>query len=260
MFANRSLMGNWYKQITLLLATVSSIWIEPQLAAAGNPATKVRECRELNSSYQEVYSFETENYYINVCQLEENFYYHRQSKSAGSRRNLLLPAQAILQGSVFQATVGKVVYFVGIDSDRHYSSVMLNNNEIVFEPEIEPVSRTISQSSDSSQLELGDRHLQNASLELDSPTAETEAVLACDREKSAFHPHLTGWQELVGKPISSASSYALENGYSFNYDREKNPTLALATTAAGGKIDLVIVPDSETIERVCIQSPSLGKN
>lgn len=246
-------MSNWYIQITLLLAAVSSVGIGQQTVNA-NLATAAIACRDLNSDYQEIYSFETENYYINVCQSENNFYYHRQSKLTENARNVLVPAQPILSGSVFQATIGKTVYFVGIDSDRHYSSVMLNNNEIVFEPEIEPVA-AIAQNSP----EFGDRNLQNASLELDSPAEAESPILACIRDKSAFHPHLDGWQKLIGKSITLASSYAIDNGYSFEYDREQNPTLALITTKTGGTIDLSVVPDSEIVEQVCIQPTESAK-
>ncbi|MEL6928979.1 MAG: hypothetical protein AAFO95_10115 [Cyanobacteria bacterium J06600_6] len=249
-------MDNWYKRITLLLMTVSSLWIEHRVANANNLGTAVVECRDLNSNYEEIYSFETENYHINICQLEENFYYHRRSKSKSSVSNILVPAQAILQGSVFQATMGKVVYFVGMDNDRHYSSVMLNNNEIVFEPEVDPSSSNVAQNL----TELNDRNLRNASLDLDSPMEETEQILACARDKSALHPRLEGWQELIGKPVSSANSYALKNGYSFDYNRQKNPTLALITTKTGGKIDLSVIPGSEIVEQVCVQPFQAGKN
>ena len=108
-------------------------------------ASEISSCQQVNPAYQEVYSFETENYYINICQLGSNFYYRRQSKYDESKA-LLVPA-TILIGNVFQATRGKTTYFVGKDGDRHYSSVMQNNNEIVFEPELQLQPSTVSEDS-----------------------------------------------------------------------------------------------------------------
>lgn len=235
-------MNHWYKQLTLLLATVS-LWIEPSFADTKS-ATEVVECPQINAAYQEVYSFETENYYINVCQLDNDFYYHRQSK-IDSTNNIFVPAKPVFNGSVFQATVGKIDYFVGIDSDRYYSSVMLNSNEIVLEPEIESTTLQVS--------EVTDRSLQNASLELDSPQ-ETAQTSICAGEKSAFHPGLDGWQKLIGSSTRSANKFAVNNGHNFDYDRTENPNFAFITTKAGEIIDLSVVPASEIVERVCVRS------
>jgi len=241
-------MKNWYVQLSLLVAAAASIWIEPPLAVANSLVPEVVECRELNAAYEKIYSFETENYYINVCQLDSNFYYHRQSK-LNSSGSILVPARTVFRGNVFKATVGKITYFVGVDSDRHYSSVMLNNNEIVFEPEIES-----SLSSVQNLVEVDDRSLQNASLELDSLSEDTEATLICARDKSADHPYLEGWQELIGKSTRSVDKYAQKNGHDFDYNREINANLASIETEDGATIDLGIAPALEIVERVCIQS------
>ncbi|MGL5792865.1 MAG: hypothetical protein ACRC06_00385 [Waterburya sp.] len=107
---------------------------ENQLSTAQWLADKSSECQKINVAYQEIYSFETENDYINVCQLDNNFYYHRQAKFDDDV--LLIPAEAIFGGSIFQASNGSTTYFVGKDGDRLYSSVMNNDHEIVFEPEL----------------------------------------------------------------------------------------------------------------------------
>jgi hypothetical protein len=104
---------------------------------------RISECQKINTAYKEIYSFETENYNINVCQLGSNFYYYRQAKS-DQENALLIPAQAIFNGDAFQATSGKTTYFVGRDGDRYYSSVMENNQEIVFEPEVKLPQSSLS--------------------------------------------------------------------------------------------------------------------
>lgn len=256
-------MINWYKQQTLMLIVACSLWSRQAFSVAANTlASEAISCSNINAAYQEVYSFETENYYINICQLERKFYYHRQSKLNGN--NILAPAQTVARGDVFQATVGKITYFVGVDSDRHYSSVMLNNNEIVFEPEIQSSTSTPSlqiaeissqgkSSTDYQNNQTNDRNLSNASLGLDDSGADSASPLVCAREKSAFHPHLNGWQKLIGKSTISANQYALSNGYNFSYDQE-NPNLALITTQDGATINLSIASNTEVVEQVCIQS------
>jgi len=133
---------------------------------------------------------------------------------------------------------------------------MLNNNEIVFEPEIEPPSL----SAVPKHLEVSDRHLQNASLELDDPVEDSSSALTCARDKSAFHPRLDRWQELIGKSIGSANKYAAHRGYEFDYNRANNPQQASITTEAGETIGLGIVPSSEIVEQVCIQSSEDERN
>ena len=126
-------MINWCKQNTLLLLITSYFWSGQSSDVADSIVTKA-ECSNINTAYQKVYSFETENHHINICQLGNKFYYYRQSKV--NANNILVPAEAVVRGSVFQAQADETTYFVGIDSDRYYSSVMSNNNEIVLELEI----------------------------------------------------------------------------------------------------------------------------
>ena len=94
-------------------------------------------CQRVDTTYRSVYNFEIENYYIDICQGENSFYYHRQSK-LDPTNTTLIPATAVFGGNVFQATNGKTIYFVGKDGGRYYSSVMSNNNEIVLEPALLP--------------------------------------------------------------------------------------------------------------------------
>ena len=248
---------NWYKQKKLFLVAACSMWSTlPFSVAADSLIENAIKCDFINAAYQEVYSFETENHYINICQQNSKFFYHRQSKLKGGT-NILVPATAVFLGNVYRARVGKTTYFVGIDSDRYYSSVMLNNNEMVFEPEIESISTVQVSQSDSSintnyeddNSSIGD----NANL-LDSPS-QVDRALICARDKSTLHPDLSDWQQLIGESIASANKYAVSNGHDFFYDRQ-NPDLALITTKEGATIDLGVASSNEIIERVCIQSDS----
>ncbi|MEM8676487.1 MAG: hypothetical protein AAGF83_21885 [Cyanobacteria bacterium P01_G01_bin.67] len=219
---------------------------------------RLLECQEIDPAYQEVFSFETENLLISICQLGNSFYYHRQSKF-DSTDNVLISAQAVYRGSVFQASDGKTTYFVGKNGDRYYSSVMQNNDEIIFEPQLQSPDPDLSQdlAEVNSSLPAKTRLTQtdNASLELDDPAENAEQVLICTREKSAFHPRLNGWQKLIGKSTTTANKYAVNNGYEFVYN-EQTPNIASIITVEGIVVNLSLTNQSEMVEQVCIQPES----
>jgi hypothetical protein len=197
-------MINWCKQNTLLLLITSSFWSGQSSGVSDSIVTKAVECHNVNTAYQEVYGFETENYYINICQLDEEFFYYRQSKLDASNK-LLIPAESILRGDVFQATAGRTTYFVGIESDRYYSSVMSNNNEIVFEPEILPtaaialkaiplaIKKQSSLPTDYNLLQEEDKILSNTQMALDYPEAvgEDEQLLSCTQGRATIDFSIT---------------------------------------------------------------------
>lgn len=147
-------------------------------------AKSLSACQNINSEYQEVHSFETQNYYINICQLANNFFYYRQSKYDTSS-TLLIPAQTVFGGKIFQAVDGKVTYFVGIDDNGYYSSVMQNNNEIVFEPELQLPSALLPRGDESvhtspvSDLNMNNLDFNNADLELDTNAKNSNKSLIC---------------------------------------------------------------------------------
>lgn len=151
-------------------------------------AKSLTACQNINSEYQEVYAFETQNYYINICQSANSFFYYRQSKYNMSS-TLLIPAQAVFGGKVFQAIDGKVTYFVGVDDNGYYSSVMQNNNEIVLEPELQLPSVLLPRGDESvnsspvSDLNMGNLDFNNADLELDSHAKNSNKSLTCTPDK-----------------------------------------------------------------------------
>jgi hypothetical protein len=185
-------MINWCKQNALLLLITSSLWSGQSSSVTDSIVSKGVKCHDVNTAYQEVYGFEIENYYINICQLNNEFFYYRQSKLSASNK-LLIPAESILRGDVFQATAGRTTYFVGIESDRYYSSVMTNNNEIVLELEILPtaaialkdlgltIDKQSGMSVDSNLLQEEDKILSDTKMALDYPkaVAEDEQLLSC---------------------------------------------------------------------------------
>lgn len=216
-------------------------------------AQKTFICQNLDSAYQEVYSFETEEYFISICQLEEDFYYYRQSKE-NIKETLLVRAESVFGGDVFQATDGRTIYFIGQDGDRYYSSVMKNNSEIVFEPEIESTaisSDNIQSVSSATAIDNPETEVE-VDLELRNPENFSSQSLICANENSAFHPHLDGWQKLIGKSPDIANRYAIDNGHNFIY-RQNSPQQALIKTREGGVVNLDIAVAQDTIDRVCVE-------
>ena len=219
-------------------------------------ARQQNSCQNIDSAYQEVYSFQTDNYYISICQLGDSFYYHRQSKYDDDS-TVLIPALAVSDGGVFQATSKRTTYFVGRSGDRYYSSVMQNDNEIIFEPELHPSSDTVltrDLAEVNSQLPAEGVEVDratNASLS-DRPenNLDPQQALVCTGANTSNSPSRS-WQQLLGESLNTASQYALSNGYSFIYDAQ-TPEQALITTSAA-IVNLNIAVKSDTIEQVCIR-------
>ena len=224
---------------------------------ARNPSTS---CQQSSVAYQEIYNFETENFYISVCQLENNFYYQRQSKIDLSNV-LFIPARSMFGGKVFQATDGKTNYFVGRDGDRYYSSVMLNNNEIVFEPELPPepfvfspeiIDRDVAFSF--SQIGSFDSHNWRSSkwkLNSAGKNVSTDSTAICTGDKSAFNSYFDGWHNLLGKTIDVANNYATSKGHNFIYEANSQEQ-AFIETKDGAIINLNIIVPDKIVDRVCV--------
>ena len=118
--------------------TSSSIYAQAQVYAQAQGT-----CQQLGQDYEEVYAFLTHNFYINICRQGDSFYYYRQSKS-NPEQSIVLKATAVRGGKVFKAVKGKMTYFVGVNANGYYSSVMQPNNEIVVEPEVKPETLNVN--------------------------------------------------------------------------------------------------------------------
>lgn len=280
-------MANWCKQKNNILALATWLVLggsNPPLAAQNDLvshgantsnlpkidlktnlwlAKSVALCEEKDSSYREIHSFETEYYYINICQGEDNFYYYRQSK-ADANNAFVAPAQSAFGGDVFQATYDEIIYLVGQNGDRYYSSVMQNNSEIVFEPELEPptlsadvVDSTTSEpdvavNNNTLNSELEDKSSSNIESASKSGIDSTNQFLICAGKESELNPNLHGWEKLIGQSADAVNQYALSNGHNFIYGDDAEDVQI--KTNDGKIINLNIANASKTIERVCVQS------
>ncbi|MEL6438855.1 MAG: hypothetical protein AAFQ80_06325 [Cyanobacteria bacterium J06621_8] len=255
------ILGSYWSKGLFAVFAIPSFWqfkLDNDLLLAQNNIDRTPlNCQEVNPAYLEVYSFEIEDYQISICQLEQNFYYHRQSKVNPDDR-VLVSAQAVDRGNVFQANDGRITYFAGRNGDRYYSSIVQSDDEIIFEPELELPNKVQSlYPADETLTENQSEPKDNASLELASPEENSEQVLICTSEKSAFHPRLNSWPKFIGKSMITASSYAENNGLDFIYS-ERTPNIASIITENGVVVNLSIADPKKTIEQVCIQ-PDAGE-
>ena len=217
------------------------------------------KCQKIDTIYQDIYNFETENYYISICQQGNSFYYHRESK-LDPTNVILIPARIAFGGNVFQATSGKTVYFVGKEGNRYYSSVMLNSNEIVLEPALLPtptsftpdiVNSGVSFSFDNIRLNnLKQTINADSHPELSADRRNKDNSLICIQDSSVLNPNLDRWQNLIGKSTEVANDYAVNNGHSFIYDRVSPDKAAIETKE--GKIVNLNIATGDKIERVCV--------
>ena len=70
-----------------------------------------QDCQQIDREYQAVYAFETKNFYINICQRDNTYFYSGQSKQR-DRSSIFIPAYPLDNGSSFRADNGNVSYLV----------------------------------------------------------------------------------------------------------------------------------------------------
>jgi hypothetical protein len=269
-------MGKWWKEtILLMIIAIATLKIHNLNAIARNvdqdnklsdkqgllkfnhelqnPFLLVRDgnsCLQLNKDYREIYGFETQNFYINICQYGQQFIYYRQSK-ADRHDIVMIPAETVFGGQVFQASEGKITYFVGIDSNGYYSSVMKNDNQLVVEPQIKTPTTTIGKTFDNST-EIDRQSKMTASeLDLNDYAKTNNNWRVCTQKKQDFHPRLNGWQKFIGESPDIAFNYAANNGHKFAYNDDDFQEASIQTTD-GLIVTLNIASIDRTIGRVCV--------
>ncbi|GAB4533667.1 MAG: hypothetical protein Tsb0014_19330 [Pleurocapsa sp.] len=276
-------MNNWWKNITLIFSIIfvacttqsfNAIAARSRVSKTQNyhqfltrintvqPNTRVHDwllaqnqqtCQDLQPDYQKVYDFETQNFYINICQVNGNFFYYRQSK-IDANDLIFIPAIKVFGGDVFQAVDGKVTYFVGIDEYGYYSSVMYNSNEIVFEPELPKKTTELAENARGLPKSTNQNiNVNSAEIEenLDSSRTLNSQAKICTQDKTDIDPYFNGWQEFIGESPQVIGKYATSKGHDFVYSNN-TPSHAFIETADGLIVDLNIATLSETIERVCV--------
>lgn len=254
-------MSNLWKKIVLLTAIFLGLAVLPKQPAIADYFSRRQQkfplllaqvrgnwrvCQRLGDSFKEVYAFETQNYYINICRQGQNFYYHRQSKY-DPEKTIFLPAERVFGGDIYQAVDGKITYFAGLNSDGYYSSVMHNNNEIIFEPELKAASsrrNSLTSSNDNSDLNLKNSNLESYD------RGEGDWRVCTDNSRD-INPRLSGWQKFIGQSPETINHYAVEQGHSFTYG-DRSSERAFVNTKDGLMVTLNLNELEETINRICV--------
>ena len=91
-----------------------------------------RNCQQIESAYQEVKAFETANYYVNICQKDNNYYYLGEAKT-GTINTVFIPAHSLASGAMYRANNGNVSYTIDILPDGATLTIERNGTQIVRE-------------------------------------------------------------------------------------------------------------------------------
>ena len=203
-------------------------------------------CQTLGTQYQDFYNFQTRNYYISICSKGEDWYYYREAKS-NPNDAILLPATVVFGGDVFKAVDKKVTYFVGINSDGYYSSVMYGDNRMIFEPELLniPAVATTEATVTSVEVSNSDTDLQNSDI-------TTGYWRVCTEDREDLHPYLNGWQKFIGQSPNTIDKYASAEGHNLYYSDSEPEDIAIET-ADGLIVTLDVIRLTETVGSVCVK-------
>ena len=90
-----------------------------------------RHCQQIEPAYREVKAFETANFYVNICQKDDNYYYLGEAKT-GTINTVFIPAYS-LSGAMYQANNGNVSYIINILPDGATLTIERNGTQIVRE-------------------------------------------------------------------------------------------------------------------------------
>ncbi len=69
------------------------------------------DCQQIGTAYQEVYAFETDSFYVNICQKGNAYFYSGEAKQS-DHSSIFMPAYPLKNGQGFQAENGNLSYLV----------------------------------------------------------------------------------------------------------------------------------------------------
>ena len=75
-------------------------------------------CQQISSDYQEVYAFETDSFYINICQKDNLYFYSGEAKQSNAN-SIFIPAVPLDNNRGFQAINGNVSYLAILPFQNH---------------------------------------------------------------------------------------------------------------------------------------------
>ncbi len=218
---------------------------KPELSTSEQPKDI---CKSVGSEFQQFYNFETRNYHIGICRQDEKWVYYRRPKS-NPGDPLLLSAELVFGGDVFKAEDGKLTYFVGVNSDGYYSSVMYGNNQLIFEPQVSKNS-SLAQEQDSIKSSLLINEAETVNRQ--GVPSEQDYWNICTEDPNDAHPYLHGWQKFIGESHRNISQYLSNKGHILKYSDAEKEDISVETSD-GLMVTLDVVRSDETVAGVCVQ-------
>ncbi|MCC0177294.1 hypothetical protein I4641_09930 [Waterburya agarophytonicola K14] len=102
--------------ISIVNVAVHSLTIAHALASSDadynfTTTSDWHDCQQIDSAYQAVYAFETNSFYVNICQKEDAFFYSGEAKTS-DLSSIFIPAYPLENGSGFKAKNGNVSYWI----------------------------------------------------------------------------------------------------------------------------------------------------
>ena len=91
-----------------------------------------QSCQQIGEGYRDVRAFETDNFYINICQQEDSYYYVGEAKT-GKIGTIFLPANVLASGEMYRANNGNVAYIVTILPRKAILTIERNGAQIAIE-------------------------------------------------------------------------------------------------------------------------------
>ena len=123
--------------IKIYCATVTGIVVAVQLVAIADVWASAdgdysflidsdwHSCQQISSDYREVYAFETDSFYINICQ-KDNLYFYAGEAKQRSANSIFIPAVPLDNNRGFQATNGNVSYVAILPFQNHSDTLKPN--------------------------------------------------------------------------------------------------------------------------------------
>lgn len=97
-----------------------------------------QSCQQIGETYQEVRAFETDSFYINICQKDNNYYYLGEAKT-GNIDTIFIPANALEPGEMYRANNGNVAYLVTILPNEEILTIERNGAQIAIENSLDNI-------------------------------------------------------------------------------------------------------------------------
>jgi hypothetical protein len=95
-----------------------------------------QSCQQIGEGYQNIKTFETKSFYVNICRKDNNYYYIGEAK-IGSINTIFLPANALAPGEMYRANNGNVAYIVTILANEAILTIERNGEQVAIENSLE---------------------------------------------------------------------------------------------------------------------------